>query len=127
MTASRPDPQTAATRDAVDRFNEAFNRHDVPGIMAMMTADCRFENTRPPPDGERIDGDERMRAFWEATFIRSPQARFEAEEVFAFGDRCVVRWVYHWVRDGKLGHVRGVDIFRVKDGLVFEKLSYVKG
>ena len=51
----------------------------------------------------------------------------EAEEVFATGDRCVVRWVYRWVREGKPGHVRGVDLFRIADGRVAEKLSYVKG
>ena len=28
---------------------------------------------------------------------------------------------------GTKGHVRGVDVFRVKDGLISEKLSYVKG
>ncbi len=28
--------------------------------------------------------------------------------------------------DGE-GHVRGVDVFRVRDGKVAEKLSYVKG
>jgi ketosteroid isomerase-like protein len=111
----------------VERFNEAFNRHDVDAIMALMTPDCIFENTRPTPDGERIEGQERVRAFWEQFFGRSPQARFTAEETFAAGDRCVVRWRYDWVRDGKSGHVRGVDLFRVRDGKVAEKLSYVKG
>jgi len=52
---------------------------------------------------------------------------FDTEEIFAAGDRCVVRWVYSWVREGKRGHVRGVDVFRVRDGQVAEKLSYVKG
>jgi ketosteroid isomerase-like protein len=68
-----------------------------------------------------------VRAFWEAFFQRSPQARFETEELFACGERCVVRWTYHWTRDGRPGHVRGVDVFRVRDGRVAEKLSYVKG
>ncbi len=56
-------------------------------------------------------------------------AVFETEEIFASGDRCVVRWLYRWAADeaGKPGHVRGVDIFRVRDGKVAEKLSYVKG
>ena len=31
------------------------------------------------------------------------------------------------MRDGTPGHVRGVDVFRVRDGKVAEKLSYVKG
>jgi hypothetical protein len=35
----------------------------------------------------------------------------------------IVRWRYRW--DG--GHVRGVDVFRVRDGRVAEKCSYVKG
>ncbi len=95
--------------------------------MALMTADCVFDSTRPPPDGERLEGQAAVRAFWEAFFQRSPHARFEAEEIFAAGDRGVVRWTYHWIRDGRPGHVRGVDVFRVRDGKVAEKLSYVKG
>ena len=121
------DPVSAATVAAVDRFNEAFNRHDVPAVMDMMTEDCVFDSTRPPPDGERFEGQAAVRQFWEEFFRRSPEARFETEEMFAAGDRCVVRWVYHWVRDGTPGHIRGVDVFRVRDGKVAEKLSYVKG
>ena len=111
----------------IHRFNEAFNRHDADAVMALMTEDCVFDNTRPPPDGERMVGQAAVRAFWVELFRRSPQARFETEEIFAAGDRCVVRWTYHWVKEGKPGHVRGVDIFRVQDGKVAEKLSYVKG
>lgn len=47
--------------------------------------------------------------------------------MFAAGDRCVVRWVYTWVREGTPGRIRGVDVFRVRDGRVAENLSYVKG
>jgi ketosteroid isomerase-like protein len=115
------------TRTAVERFNEAFNRHDVDAIMNWMTEDCVFENTRPAPDGTRITGKTAVRAFWDDFFRRSPQAHFEAEELIASGDRCVVRWIYTWVRDGTPGHVRGVDVFRIRDGKVAEKLSYVKG
>lgn len=117
----------SAVRAVIERFNQAFNDHDVDAIMANMTDDCVFENTRPAPDGTRIVGEAAMRAHWTEFFERSPQARFETEELFASGDRCVVRWVYHWVREGKAGHVRGVDVFRVRDGKVAEKLSYVKG
>ncbi len=115
------------TRKIIDSFNVAFNAHDVDAIMEWMTADCIFENTRPTPDGERHVGQQAVRAFWESFFARSPQAHFETEEIFSCGDRAVVRWVYHWKRDGVEGHVRGVDLFRVRDGKVAEKLSYVKG
>lgn len=127
MPDSSLDSTSAATLATVERFNAAFNRHDVDAIMALMTEDCVFDSTRPPPDGERIVGQPAVRAFWEAMFARSPEARFESEEVVAMGDRCVVRWVYHWVRDGKPGHVRGIDLFRVTGGRVSEKFSYVKG
>ncbi len=123
------DPVTGSTLEAVERFNQAFSRHDVDAVMAAMTEDCVFENTFPPPDGERYEGQAAVRAFWEAFFRSSPNAVFEVEEMFAAGDRCVVRWLYRWAPDAesKPGHVRGVDLFRVRDGKVAEKLSYVKG
>ena len=44
------------------------------------------------------------------------------------GDRGVLRWRFDWVApDGSPGHVRGVDVVRLRDGKVCEKLSYVKG
>ena len=125
---SQGEALTAATVAAVERFNEAFSRHDVDAVMAAMTEDCVFENTSRPPDGERFEGRSAVRAFWERFFRSSPSAVFETEDTFACRDRCVVRWVYRWVDgDGKPGHVRGVDVFRVRDGKVAEKLSYVKG
>lgn len=125
MTTS--DSITAATLAAVRHFNEAFNRHDVPAVMAAMTDDCVFDNTRPPPDGQRFEGQAAVRLLWEQFFRQSPAARFETEEIFAAGDRCVVRWIYHWVKDSQPGHIRGVDVFRIRDNKVAEKFSYVKG
>ena len=84
-----------SARTAIERFNEAFNRHDVNAIMSWMTEDCVFENTRPAPDGTRIPGQAAVRAFWEEFFRRSPQAHFETEELIAAGDRCIVRWTTH--------------------------------
>jgi ketosteroid isomerase-like protein len=122
------DEVTAQTIFAIERFNEAFNRHDVPAIMALMTDDCVFESTSPAPDGERYEGQAAIRGVWEQLFASSPQAHFATEDMFAAGDRCTVRWRYTW-RDstGKEGHVRGVDVFCVRAGKVAAKLSYVKG
>lgn len=130
MTKSAPGPRggTKATLEAIERFNEAFDRHDVDRVMEAMTDDCVFENTCPQPDGERYVGKERVRGFWERFFRSSPSAVFETEEIFAAGDRCVVRWLYRWVDEsGKTGRIRGVDVFCVRGGKVAEKLSYVKG
>lgn len=123
MTAETLDQSTQATLVAVDRFNETFNRHDVDGVMALMTEDCIFESTSPAPDGGRFEGQEAVRGVWESLFRDSPDARFDAEEIFATDDRCVVRWRYSFAG----GHVRGVDVIRVRDGKIAEKFAYVKG
>jgi ketosteroid isomerase-like protein len=117
---------TLATISVVDRFNDAFNRHDVDAVMAVMTDDCIFESTSPP-DGGRFDGQAAVRAVWEDFFGSTPTAHFAAEEQFAVGDRCVVRWRYTWEEGGEPHHLRGVDVIRVRDGKVAEKLAYVKG
>ena len=122
------DALTLSTIEVIENFNEALNRHDVPAVMALMTEDCIFDNTYPPPDGERFVGQEAVRRFWEEFFRSSPDAVFKSEEMITLGDRCVIRWRYEWTNtDGSLGHVRGVDVFRVRDGKVAEKLAYVKG
>jgi ketosteroid isomerase-like protein len=107
---------------AVERFNAAFDAKDVDAIMAAMTPDCVFEDTAPP-DGTRHVGAEAVRAAWTKLFAASPDGRFTTEEVIDAGARVVTRWRYSF--DG--GHVRGVDVFTVRDGRVAEKLSYVKG
>lgn len=123
---SQDDP--VATMAVIEQFNEAFFGQDIEATMALMTGDCVFENTYPPPDGARYDGYEAVRAVFEQFFQSSPLARFEIEEIFTAGDRGVVRWIYSWTDDqGRQGHVRGVDLFRVRNGKIFEKLSYVKG
>ncbi len=128
MGPPRRDEQASATIAVVERFNAAFNQHDVAAIMASMTDDCVFENTTPPPDGERFEGQVAVRAYWEVFFRSSPTARFETEELFATADHCVVRWRYTWHDAvGGAGHVRGVDLLTIRDGKVAEKRSYVKG
>jgi len=118
---------TAETESVLARFNDAFGRQDADAVMSLMTEDCVFENTSPAPDGERHVGARNVREFWSRFFASTPSARFEAEETLVFGDRAVVRWVFHWENDGIAGHVRGIDLFRMRDGKVAEKLSYVKG
>jgi ketosteroid isomerase-like protein len=117
------DEVTTATLAAIERFNAAFNAQNLDAVMAAMTEDCLFDNTGPAPDGERYQGADAVRECWARFFHDNPRASFAVEEQFAGGDRCVVRWRYEWGSS----HVRGVDVFRVRDGRVAEKLCYVKG
>ena len=70
-------------------FNEAFNRHDVPGMMQLMSDDCVFENTNPAPDGAVFSGKASVTQFWQDFFHDSPQAHIEVEDIFGFGMRCI--------------------------------------
>ncbi|HTX80423.1 MAG TPA: nuclear transport factor 2 family protein [Longilinea sp.] len=127
MTPARMAKVESAIRTVLE-FNEAFNRHDVTGMMRLMSDDCRFEDTAPAPDGTVYIGKEAVMRFWQGFFRESPRAHIDIEEIFGLGERCIMRWNYSWVdTTGQTGHVRGVDVFRVRDNLILEKLSYVKG
>ena len=109
-------------------FNEAFNRHDLAGMMQLLSDDCIFEEPQPSPEGTRLSGKTTITQHWQSVFARIPQAHIKIEETFGFGLRCVMRWRYDWVdASGNPGYVRGVDLFRVQNGLIVEKLSYLKG
>jgi hypothetical protein len=111
----------------VTRFNDALNAHDPVAMMSLMCPDCVFENTYPPPDGEKYVGWGAVRGFWEDFFRLDAGQLIEIEEIFTAGERCVMRWIYRWGDGDNSGHVRGVDLYRVQNGLIVEKLSYVKG
>jgi uncharacterized protein (TIGR03086 family) len=113
-------PASDDTLSVIRGFNQAFGRHDVDAVMAMMTDDCLFEDTSPP-HGRRHHGQTAVRAVWEQLFASRPH--FTTEEGVICGDRATYRWRYDF--DG--GSVRGIDLFRVTDGKVAEKLAYVKG
>jgi ketosteroid isomerase-like protein len=119
--------QEQATRTAITNFNEAFNRHDADAMAALLTEDTVFEDTSPAPDGRRVEGKTAVVEFWRGWFAHNADAKFEAEEVIVSGNRAVVLWVYRKIRNGQPWHLRGVDIFTVRDGKVAAKLAYVKG
>jgi len=106
----------------VEIFGTAWADHDLDAALALVTDDCLFDATGPAPDGIRCIGPAAIRAAWKPIFD-DPSSQFQAEETFGSGNRVVQRWRYSW--DG--GHVRGVDVFVIRDDQVAEKLSYVKG
>lgn len=117
MSARQTDPL-----QVVQAFGAAWAEHDLDGALELTTEDCVFDSTDPAPDGTRHVGRAALRGAWKPIFD-DPHTRFEAEETFGAGDRVVQRWRYTWPG----GHVRGVDVFKLRDGKVAEKLSYVKG
>lgn len=117
-----------SVRDVVDRFCAAWEGWDLEAVMALMADDAVFESTGPAPDGRRIEGAAAIGGEWAAMFRETRDPEFRFEESFVSGDRATARWRFSWTNDdGSRGHVRGADVLRVRDGVVVEKLSYVKG
>jgi len=115
-----PTDQTLAT---IEAFNEAFNLHDINAVLKLTTEDIVFENT----SGGRFEGQEAVRAVLTRAFELMSLGWFATEDVFTSGDRCVVLWKYTFNREKpEVGQVRGLDVFRVRDGRVAEKYSYMK-
>jgi hypothetical protein len=118
---------TAATSvdtavEVVDRFNTAWNAHDLDAAIALTSADCAFESTSPAPDGERHVGHDALRTAW-APIFDDVHSHFTVEDTYPAGQHVVQKWRYDWGD----GHIRGIDVFTVHEGLVTEKLAYVKG
>ena len=127
MPNTTTDDVMTANIALVHKADAAVNARDVEAFLALMTDDIVWESTSPP-DGERHEGKAAVRAGGEAFFSGSPNARFENEEIVAAADRAFARWAYHRVDEaGNAGHVRGIDVYRFRDGKIAEILSYVKG
>ena len=118
---------TETTVELITRFENNFNTYDPDALMADMTDDCVFEHVAPASVSfGRHEGQAAVRAVWESLIAAFPDYRFEVEDIFAAGDRCACRWSMRWRKpEGGEGTARGVDIFRVRDGKIAEKLTYV--
>jgi len=107
--------------DVVNAFGAAWNSHDLDTALSFCAEDFTFETTSPP-DGERVVGHAAVLDVWKPIF-QNARGRVDVEETIVAGDRVIQRCRYDWGD----GHVRSVDIYRVANGKIVEKLSYVKG
>lgn len=112
----------------LDRFAEAWNRHDLDALMSMMTDDCVFEaSAGPEVNGQRSEGREAVRAAYAAVFAAFPDAQWRNPRHFIAGNRAVSEWTFTGTqRDGTQVTVNGCDLFTVRDGQIAVKNSYRK-
>lgn len=115
--------QTAATAALMDRFNAVFLRRDPSALPGMIAEDCVIEKINPLPNGDRCVGRDACVALW-TEIATAPGTRFDLEETFAMGDRAIIRWRF-W--SNETTSIRGVNLMRVRDGLIVEAMGYVKG
>jgi steroid delta-isomerase-like uncharacterized protein len=112
----------------LDRFADAWNRHDLEALMSMMTDDCVFDASAGPHVNEqRSEGKEGVRAAYAAVFQAFPDAHWANPRHIISGNRGVSEWTFTGTqRDGKRVEVAGCDLFTFRDGRIAIKSSYRK-
>ena len=114
--------------ELLDRFADAWNRHDLDALMSMMTDDCRFEaSAGSEVDGQRSEGKPAVHAAYAAVFEAFHDAHWANPRHFIAGDRGVSEWTFTGTqKDGRRVEVNGCDLFAFKDGRIALKNSYRK-
>ena len=126
-TGTAPDPD-ADLRKLLDRFADAWNRHDLDALMSMMTDDCVFQaSAGPDVDGQRSEGRQAVRAAFADVFDTFPDAHWAHARHFIAGNRGVSEWTFTGTRpDGARVEVTGCDLLTFRDGRIAIKNAYRK-
>ena len=112
------------TLQIMQRFNQAFMQHDGSLLDGLIAEDCVMESVEPAPDGTRYVGRAACLEFWQK-LANNRDGAFTAEDITAIDERAIIRWRYRF-GPGLSKSVRGVNVMRVRDGLITEALGYVK-
>jgi steroid delta-isomerase-like uncharacterized protein len=123
-----PGPSDADRVELLERFADAWNRHDLDALLSMMTDDCVFAaSAGPEVHGQRSEGKPAVRAAYAAVFAAFPDAHWANPRHFVTGDRGVSEWTFTGTRqDGTRVEVTGCDLFTFRDGRIAVKNSYRK-
>jgi len=116
------------TTDTLRAITEAFNQHDVDGVMAFFADDAVFETPRgPDPWGRRLVGRQQVREGIAARFAGIPNVHYGDASHWLSGDRGVSEWTLSGTTsDGERLRVRGCDLWTFRAGQVVRKDSYWK-
>lgn len=114
--------------DMLERFLDAFNRHDVDAIMEFFSEDCVMEMPRgEEPGGRRLEGKAKVREGIEARFAGIPDIHYGDDRHWVSGDRGASEWTITGTDTaGKRVEVKGCDLFEFREGKITRKDSYWK-
>ena len=111
---------SSALRTLIDRYNDAWNAHDVDAIVALHAPGMVFENHTA---GECVEG-EAVRDHIATIFRNWPDLAFRSRGLHVGDGFVVSEWTATATRDGRRLEWDGVDLFPIEDGLIARKDVY---
>jgi len=113
-----PRPELEKT---IERYNDAWNAHDVEAILGFHAPGMVFENHTA---GERVEGDE-VGPHLARIFDHWPDLRFRGRRLYARDGLVVSEWTASATDDeGRKLEWDGVDVFPFENGLILRKDVY---
>jgi ketosteroid isomerase-like protein len=109
-------------------FADAWNRHDIDAIMALMTTDCVFEaSAGPDVCGTRYVGYQDVRTAFIEVWTTFPDAQWRDARHHLCGDLGLSEWTFCGTRaDGTRIEVNGCDLLTFQGNKIAFKNSYRK-
>lgn len=118
----------SVTAEQLKETFDAFNRHDIDGIMAHFADDCVFYTVAGDSEfGNKIEGAEAIAAAFSAVWAGMEDAQWAEHSHFVAGDRGVSEWTFRGTdKDGNRIEAQGADIFTFRDGKIIVKQALRK-
>jgi ketosteroid isomerase-like protein len=107
--------------ELIGRYNDAWNSQDIETIDSLHHPAIVFDNHTA---GERAEGSDAVREHIARIFENNPDMRFTTRSLQAGEDFAVCEWTLNVTKDGRSLEWDGVDVFPLKDELIFRKDVY---
>jgi steroid delta-isomerase-like uncharacterized protein len=107
-------------RELIERYDQAWNDHDVAAIVSMHASDMVFENHTA---GERAEGVKVGQHIAEI-FRNWPDLRFRSRRLYVREGLAVSEWTATATKDGKTLEWDGIDVFPIENGKIKRKDVY---
>ena len=122
------DTTPAVTAATLQAFGDAWNRHDIDGLMSFMSEDCVFQTVAGPDAcGTRHAGQAAVRKAFAAAWETIKDAQWENSTHFAQGDFGISQWTFTGTApDGTRIETDGVDVFAFRGGKITLKSAFRK-